>query len=123
MGTTMQDYDAWLDEAAKQSEAEEIMLREMNAKIDVERVKYTQLFPNHCKTCEGWGGKSGREFRGMYGMSAAYEDTFDTCSACANQLMCPRCGIENALNEDGEGPCPSCKWNYDVEGMPQYASW
>ena len=121
--STEHDYDAWLDEAGREFAEQEAVLRDINTKIEVDRVAYIQLHPNHCKACEGWGCKSGREFRGMYGMSAAYEDTFDTCPQCVDQLKCPQCGTENALNEDGEGPCPTCKWDYNAEGMPEYASW
>ena len=120
---TKQDYDSWLDAADAAFKEDEAILADINVKVEVDRVAYTQLYPNHCINCEGWGGHAAREFRGMYGMSAAYEDTFDTCPECVDKGKCPRCSTENALNEDGEGPCPNCGWNYNCDGMPQYASW
>ena len=31
---------------------------------------------------------------------------------CVEEGICPRCG-KHSLNEDGEGPCTRCGWNYD----------
>jgi len=71
---------------------------------------WRDLWPNHCKHCGGWGG-------------AIYPDTrhepggFDICEALPAE-KCHRCG-QDGLNEDSEGPCTVCGWNYD-DGEPQW---
>lgn len=73
--------------------------------------EWKKKWPMHCTACEGWGGKA---YRGSYDEPPG----FDHCS-CTEIGKCPRCGEADAINEDGEGPCKTCGWDYD-DGAPQW---
>jgi hypothetical protein len=41
----------------------------------------------------------------------------DPCRECTEECICPRCGSRDALDEDGNGPCQVCGFNFD-DGCP-----
>lgn len=65
-------------------------------------------WPLHCRACDGWGG---RTFLQSHGPGPS-EQLFDICGATEDIAMCHRCGV-TGLDEDGNGPCTACGWNYD----------
>ena len=74
---------------------------------------WAEKWPNHCTNCGGWGG---------FSTPASYDGPgdFDPCEPGEDVPIekCHRCG-ELGLDEDGNGPCKKCGWNYD-DGIPQW---
>lgn len=75
---------------------------------------WRQTWFNACPCCHGWGGFAGRQGH-PYGSTVAYEETFDVCDELP-VTQCHRCG-EHGLDQDSNGPCTYCGWNYD-DGEP-----
>lgn len=77
---------------------------------------YNRRYPNHCKTCHGWG---------LSGSARTDWDTgmidIDPCDDCGDN--CPRCGAKT-FDWSGEGlitKCADCLFNVDApEGEPQW---
>jgi hypothetical protein len=86
------------------------------AQIALAAVEWKAKWPNHCPACGGWGGITFHQSH-PYGMGSASEQLFDECQAIENPTTCHRCG-EDGLNEDGEGPCKACGWDFD-DGVVQ----
>ena len=76
---------------------------------------WRERWPNYCRSCNGWGQTVFYQSV-PYGATVAYEPITDPCD-CALGDQCARCGKPDALDEEGEGPCIFCGWNYD-EGTP-----
>ena len=72
-------------------------------------------WPNHCRHCAGWGHRAASQNH-VYGSTMATETFTDPCQAIEDARTCHRCG-EPGLDENGEGPCTGCGWNYD-DGLP-----
>lgn len=77
---------------------------------------YRAAWPEHCKTCYGWGTVG-------HGTPATQWEPGEppaTCSDCVEKGICPRCG-KPTLNEDCDS-CTSCDWGYGEagsEGLPE----
>jgi hypothetical protein len=83
-----------------------------DAKRDAQRAAWFEQWPGACEKCDGAGVHYSIENGAPHGAGFWAMDCEDPC-VCTEQLKCARCGQEDALNEDGEGPCPACGWDYD----------
>jgi hypothetical protein len=109
MKTTNQlDYDVY---DLEESDKEKAYWEDAYKEIEKHNEEFRKKFPNHCKDCGGWGLHAYTQSH-PYGMTYASEELVDPCE-CTESGKCPRCGHEDALGEEGEGPCPNCQWNYD----------
>lgn len=70
--------------------------------------EFIQKWPNYCKACDGWGGKTYYE---SHGSPYGHETLFDFCGEL-DEHTCHRCG-QAGLKDDSEGPCKFCGWNFD----------
>ncbi len=77
---------------------------------DAHNAEFSKLWPDHCKKCGGWGLHSYTEMHGFNHGSG--EDFADPCE-CVESGKCARCGKPGLVEDDGEGPCSFCGWNYD----------
>jgi len=102
-----EEIDAYERELAAEKEHAEA--------VNKAAAEWDQKWPDHCKSCNGWGGSVFYENHGLPGVGEAM---FDECGAIEDLTICHRCG-KHGLNEDGEGPCSECGWNYD-DGKPQF---
>lgn len=70
---------------------------------------YEKRWPEHCKTCRGWGVFTFYENHGMPGGMS--ETITDPCEPCYGK--CPRCAVEighiDTFHYDEEG-CRECGW-------------
>lgn len=73
---------------------------------------YLRKWPKVCRACDGWGGQS-------YGGGYDYPPEFDVCEVLDPETLCHRCGEPGLSEEDSEGPCTFCGWNYD-DGVPVF---
>ncbi len=75
--------------------------QELDTKLKAEYDAWIQKYPKYCIHCNG---------RGIVGDS----EWCEPCVYCTGQPSpcCARC-LEPLGNDEGEGPCPSCGWNYD----------
>ena len=73
----------------------------------MERDEYVLKFPEHCRTCEGWGI--------VKGFSPIF--TISEC-VCLKAGTCPRCGTARAVDQAVQ--CEACGWDIDDEerGLP-----
>jgi hypothetical protein len=78
--------------------------------VEVAADAWKAKWPNHCTGCKGWGGATVSTYPDS-------PDDFDVCDALPDAHTCHRCGALG-LDDDGNGPCAGCGWNYD-DGMPQ----
>jgi hypothetical protein len=70
------------------------------------RQAWLRAWPKHCTVCEGAGA--------FHTPGSYWEPPSDEpCEHCTGQGICARCGAEDGLDEDGNGPCKVCGWNYD----------
>lgn len=76
---------------------------------------WRERWPGHCKACSGWGGSTYTEMHGFNHGNG--EQMMDPCDALPDVHTCHRCGA-SGLNDEGEGPCTACGWNYD-DGEPE----
>jgi hypothetical protein len=78
-----------------------------------EEARYAEAWPNHCRTCDGWGGFS------FYESDTGYSGV-DPCANCLEQGKCPRCAggiISEAYWDAGHfANCDNCGY---VEGTTQ----
>jgi hypothetical protein len=72
--------------------------------VRVRRWWWRLRWPHACAGCRGAGGVA---FAGTY----HEPPDFEFCGML-DVTTCHRCG-RNGLNEDSEGPCTYCDWNYD----------
>ena len=87
---------------------------------------YAEKWPNHCRSCNGWGVTTFSQSV-PYGSTSASFDTQDPCDACTMHGKCARCGERGLACEEngddeiitGEGPCKLCGWNYDDGEFPK----
>ena len=86
------------------------------ARYKEESAAWKKKWPHHCSSCVGWGYFNVRNVV-PYGMGTATETLGEMCDAIDINI-CHRCGMDG-LNEDGEGPCSHCGWNYD-DGVPEW---
>lgn len=76
---------------------------------------WIKRWPHYCTQCNGWGGSSYEESHGFRG--GGTETIFEPCDA-EPISKCHRCGAPGGLDEEGDGPCCACGWNYD-DGVPE----
>lgn len=100
------EYEAAMLEAENEAE----YWKDYSDNINEINEEFRSKWPNHCKDCGGWGLHSFTEMHGFNHGSG--EEITDPCE-CTENGKCPRCGKEDALDEEGQGPCPKCNWNYD----------
>lgn len=84
------------------------------AEVDQQIRDWETKWPNHCQKCHGRGGF-------FYPATREEPESTDPCD-CTLQGLCPRCGI-TGLNEDGEGPCDNCSWDYDDARTEPWNCW
>jgi len=72
---------------------------------------YRRRWPKFCRDCGGWGGWS---IAGGYDSPPDY----DACDVFEDERTCHRCGHPGLTEDDAEGPCAFCGWNYD-DGCPE----
>jgi hypothetical protein len=75
---------------------------------------WQRKWPHYCRICGGWGGHTFYESHGLPGPA---ERLFDPCETVPSVETCHRCWCEG-LDEEGNGPCKFCGWNYD-DGLPE----
>jgi hypothetical protein len=106
---------------------------ECQARLDAradEIAAYRANWPNHCKACHGWGGGYTTYDPSPSGVTLGHGvmHDFDTCAACVDKGLCPRCGEElssgwSDLALRTEPPtthCPACRWRDDETlGCPE----
>ncbi len=90
--------------------------------LDVER--YTKLWPNHCKACNGWGGFTEQYDPSPPGISLSpgYMTEFTPCQECYEIGKCSRCGknmlehpgvaLALAIGYDELENCPLCGFSF-----------
>ena len=61
--------------------------------FQLRRDTFEAKYPNRCKTCDGTGGFQYREAR-PYGSTVAYEEFWEPCNNCQDQLKCSLCGAQ-----------------------------
>lgn len=112
-------YAEWLAEVEKEMAEEQARANEWAAKMVPLQAAYVAKYPNYCKTCGGFGVHCWEERH-----DAGYpgEPMSEPCDACTGQGICARCG-EKGLDEDGNGPCTHCGWNYDDDGYPGWGGY
>jgi hypothetical protein len=98
-------------------EAWEEALNDYYDKARAEAEAFFAKWPNACKKCGGWGAHVFYESHGLPGIAEQLSDPCDDCTA-NDPVKCARCGAENTLSPDGDGPCKACGWNYD-DGAPE----
>jgi hypothetical protein len=107
--------DAEYEAAMLEAEQEAQYLEEYYSEVEKHNDDFRKKWPNHCTKCGGWGM---HEFVEMHGFNhGCGEHMADPCE-CTEEGKCARCGKENALGEECEGPCKFCGWNYD-DGLAQ----
>jgi hypothetical protein len=89
---------------------EEILARQREA-----NAAWVAAWPNHCPHCSGWGHRAASQNH-VYGSTTATESFTEPCQAIEDARTCHRCAAPG-LDENGEGPCTACRWNYD-DGLP-----
>jgi len=97
-------------EEIKQMEEQERIEREAYEEVEKLVKEWRAKWPNACDECGGWVGF---HTRGTYDSPP----DFDPCEREPAE-ECHRCG-EIGLDEDGNGPCSKCGWNYN-DGEPQW---
>jgi hypothetical protein len=80
------------------------------------RDTFTELYPNHCPICNGWGVHSYIENLAPHGEGFWGCQMSEPCG-CTEQGLCGRCRMPGLDKDTLEGPCRFCGWNYD-DGMP-----
>lgn len=85
------------------------------------RAAWAATWPNHCQTCEGWGGFASSYDPSAAGVALASGSLpdWDECATCTANEICGRCGAPIPVDKETlEVPaCSSCGWNFD-DGMP-----
>lgn len=82
------------------------------------RKAWQRKWPNACQKCHGWGVHTWSENQSPLGSGRNWPMEMAEPCSCVEEGTCARCGLGNALDLDtGEGPCPTCNWNYD-DGEP-----
>lgn len=96
-----------------EDKANERMMREEGQAIAKHNKEWRVKWPNHCEACGGWGGQhyAYDPSPAGVGLSPGCMYDVDVCEALPPKT-CHRCG-EAGLDEDGDGPCSNCGWNYD----------
>ena len=81
--------------------------------------EYDRRWPGHCRSCNGWGGRSYRYDPSPSGvaLSPGWMEDFEPCPDCAEKGLCPRCMKATMPEDGGEGPCPACGWT-PKDGRP-----
>lgn len=69
-------------------------------------------WPQHCRSCGGWGD---HEYERV-GLPIMVEPRIARECDSTDPHRCHRCGMPG-LDEDSNGPCGSCGWDYD-DGDP-----
>lgn len=54
----------------------------------MERAEYLETYPNHCKSCQGWGN-----FKRL-----SPDIRISDCEECITKERCPRCGERAGRN-------------------------
>lgn len=83
---------------------------------------YEQLYPNYCRTCQGWGGRWSKYDPSPSGvaLSPGYMEEFDPCPDCLDKMKCPRCGGNVYHDEENYEVCPICLFKTEeTDGLPQ----
>lgn len=73
-------------------------------RLGIERGAYLQKWPKACTSCYATGGHS---FGGSYDEPPDY----DTCPACIDKGLCPRCGAAFPEENEDCDVCPTCGWD------------
>lgn len=81
---------------------------EMFAKHRESVEKYVKAWPNHCKKCGGWGGKSYWYNPAPGAPGSGKLQDWDDCLQCLGTGHCPRCSSVLGGDEDF---CTECKWS------------
>ena len=112
-------FNTWTDERIDRLRAEMSAQEDYYKKVKEEQDAWSAMWPNYCKKCGGWGEGHWTENQSPIGSGQNWSmDMADVCE-CVESGKCPRCGAENAIDEEGQGPCPACNWNND-DGMPAW---
>lgn len=92
------------------------------ADAEVARGLYRARWPNHCRSCNGWGGRVTEYDPSPPGVSLGPGTMmdFDPCPDCYAHFTCPRCTLREAWpdDSDGDGPCRRCGWAQIDAGDP-----
>lgn len=81
-----------------------------------ERDEFIKLFPNYCKTCNGWGGHWYEYDPSPSGVSLAPGKMrdFNECPDCYEKGRCPHCGSALIADPGEDRPdrwiCWKCEW-------------
>lgn len=64
-----------------------------NARLRAEREAWEKRWPNYCRECEGFGGRTYSYDPSPAGvsLSSGTMQDFDPCEACGEHDLCPRC--------------------------------
>lgn len=81
-----------------------------HARYAAEKAAFEAKYPHYCRKCGGEGNVHGWENPDP---ASGHGWPFtEPCPACADNGICPRCGLENTLNEDCDS-CSACGWQVD----------
>jgi hypothetical protein len=84
-----------------------------DACVEDAQAAWEKRWPRHCKDCRGTGGTFIRNYPHA-------PDDFEPCEALPKLQTCHRCA-KDGLDEDGDGPCKQCGWDYgrgEGDAMP-----
>jgi hypothetical protein len=96
--------DAWL----KEQEEQDRYLKGQEAQAEIEAKAWREKWPDACARCHGAGA--------FYSGGNYWQPPdVDICPRLENDetRTCCRCGQPDALDEDLNGPCRHCGWDYD----------
>ncbi len=81
--------------------------------------EYVTKWPQHCKSCDGWGYHWYEYDPSPAGIALSHGTMTDCdpCADCIEQGKCPRCGkevwTEDDFNPDDPVVCLECGWKED----------
>ena len=98
--------------------------KRLNKQARKQTIAYDNQYPNHCHTCNGYGGFWSRYDPSPSGvsLSSGSMEEFDVCPDCVKKGKCPRCGQVLVPKENGDIPdtCSHCQFDFNKPiGRPQ----
>jgi hypothetical protein len=86
-----------------------------NRELALARGQWEAAWPNHCRACEGWGGREESYDPSPAGVSLSPGSMtdFEPCEKCGASDLCPRCGVP--LPTPGERA--KRRWNRRAERL------
>lgn len=89
----------------------------------VQQLAWEEMWPSHCKKCEGTGtGQGGGDWVDYGSTQVQLPSDPEPCPDCIENGKCPRCGevLDCSIDDfndwlENERPCPLCGWHHGQE--------